>query len=170
MNGALGRFETQGEADPARTRLALLVDGLGCLLVAMLAPERKARMRRFKEIAGRYPQFSMVSGPAYLAQNLRLVDAVLAGIYLLFVFLLVPSLIAMVNTLAISVLERTREIGMLRAVGATQKQVRRMVLAEALRCASKRCTSLRVNPVRMAILDVVCFLPVIPKSSFATST
>ena len=29
MSGALGRFETQGEADPARTRLALLVDGLG---------------------------------------------------------------------------------------------------------------------------------------------
>jgi putative ABC transport system permease protein len=38
----------------------------------------------------------------------------------------------MLNTLAISVIERTREIGMLRAVGGTQSQVQRMVLAEAL--------------------------------------
>jgi len=46
--------------------------------------------------------------------------------------LAIPSLIAILNTLAIGVLERTREIGMLRAVGATQRQVRRMVLAEAV--------------------------------------
>jgi putative ABC transport system permease protein len=37
-----------------------------------------------------------------------------------------------VNTLAISVLARTREIGMLRAVGSTRRQVRRMVMAESL--------------------------------------
>ena len=38
----------------------------------------------------------------------------------------------MVNTLTISVLERTREIGMIRAMGGTRKQVRRIVVAEAL--------------------------------------
>jgi putative ABC transport system permease protein len=46
--------------------------------------------------------------------------------------LVIPGLIAMVNTLAINVIERTREIGVLRAVGATRKQVSRMVLAESL--------------------------------------
>ncbi len=46
--------------------------------------------------------------------------------------LAIPSLIAMVNTLTISVIERTREIGMLRAVGGTRKQVRTMIIAEAL--------------------------------------
>jgi putative ABC transport system permease protein len=39
---------------------------------------------------------------------------------------------AMINTLAIGVIERTREIGMLRAVGSTRGQVRRIVLAEAI--------------------------------------
>jgi len=38
----------------------------------------------------------------------------------------------LVNTLAIGVIERRREIGMLRAVGATRRQVRRVILVEAL--------------------------------------
>ena len=48
------------------------------------------------------------------------------------IFLSIPSLIAMLNTLAIGVIERTREIGMLRAVGATRTQVRQIILAEAI--------------------------------------
>ena len=58
------------------------------------------------------------------------------ALYTLLGVLAVPSLIAMLNTLAISVIERTREIGMLRAIGATQKQVARMVTAEALLLAA----------------------------------
>ena len=40
--------------------------------------------------------------------------------YVLFRVLALPSLIALLNTLAIGVIERTREIGMLRAIGATR--------------------------------------------------
>jgi len=60
----------------------------------------------------------------------------LSAIYVLFVFLAIPSLITMINTLAIGVIERTREIGMLRAVGTTRTQVRWIVLAEALLLAA----------------------------------
>jgi len=56
--------------------------------------------------------------------------------YVLFTVLALPSLIALLNTLAIGVIERTREIGMLRAIGATRPQVRRMVIAEALLLAA----------------------------------
>ena len=51
---------------------------------------------------------------------------------ILMIGLALPSLIALINTLAINVIERTREIGMIRAVGGTRRQVRRMILAESL--------------------------------------
>ena len=79
-----------------------------------------------------YPQFTIIEGETYYKQMSSLFNVAFVAIFILFFFLAVPSLIAMLNTLAISVIERTREIGMLRAVGATQKQVRRMILAEAL--------------------------------------
>ena len=45
---------------------------------------------------------------------------------------LVIALLGIANTLALSVVERTREIGLLRAVGMTRRQVRRMVRREAM--------------------------------------
>ena len=89
-----------------------------------------------KAIMQDYPQFSIVDGHAYYKQMSDLFQVVFSAIYVLFAFLAIPSLIAMLNTLAISVIERTREIGMLRAVGATRQQVSRMVLAEALLMAA----------------------------------
>jgi putative ABC transport system permease protein len=68
--------------------------------------------------------------------NLGVFAGAFVALYTLLGVLAVPSLIAMLNTLAISVIERTREIGMLRAIGATQKQVARMVTAEALLLAA----------------------------------
>jgi putative ABC transport system permease protein len=79
-----------------------------------------------------YPQFKVVAGKAYYKLLLAELNAGFAAMYLVLALLALPSLIAMLNTLAISVIERTREIGMLRAVGTTQPQVQRMVLAEAL--------------------------------------
>ncbi|MDP1916488.1 MAG: ABC transporter permease [Myxococcales bacterium] len=60
----------------------------------------------------------------------------LNAMYVLLVMLVVPALIALANTLGINVLERIREIGLLRAIGSTQRQVRRLVLAESLLLAS----------------------------------
>ncbi len=91
---------------------------------------------QIKAVAADYPQFNVVPGIAYIEQMLKLVKVMFAGMYFMLAFLALPSLIAMLNTLAISVIERTREIGMLRAVGATRKQVSRMITAEALLLAA----------------------------------
>jgi putative ABC transport system permease protein len=92
--------------------------------------------QRLKTIVADYPQFRLVATREYLAEFSQQYDAIFAGIYVLLAVLSFPSLIAILNTLAIGVIERTREIGMLRAIGAARGQVRRMVIAEALLLAA----------------------------------
>lgn len=91
---------------------------------------------RLKTIVEDYPQFRFVATREYLAEFGKQFDAMFAGVYVLLGLLSIPSLIAILNTLAIGVIERTREIGMLRAIGAARRQVRRMVVAEALLLAA----------------------------------
>lgn len=91
---------------------------------------------RLRDIVADYPQFTLIAGRDFYAENLQRFSVSFFTMYMLLAVLALPSLIALINTLAIGVIERTREIGMLRAVGATRTQVRRMVLAEALLLAA----------------------------------
>jgi len=93
----------------------------------------EAKMRAILED---YPQFRLVNGQVYYEENAQLFKAAFAVYFVILGVLAFPSLIAILNTLTIGVIERTREIGMLRAIGAERRQVRRMVVAESLLLAA----------------------------------
>jgi putative ABC transport system permease protein len=60
------------------------------------------------------------------------IDTLLNLLYVLLSLSIVISLFGIVNTLVLTVFERTRELGMLRAVGMTRRQVRRMIRHESV--------------------------------------
>jgi putative ABC transport system permease protein len=60
------------------------------------------------------------------------VDVLVGLIYALLSLSVIVALLGIVNTLALSVHERTRELGMLRAVGMSRRQVRRMIRGESV--------------------------------------
>jgi len=69
---------------------------------------------------------------AFARSKSQWLSQVLNVIYVLLALSVVVSLFGIVNTLALAVLERTREIGMLRAVGMSRRQARRMIRHEAM--------------------------------------
>ncbi|HLG18520.1 MAG TPA: FtsX-like permease family protein [Bdellovibrionota bacterium] len=60
----------------------------------------------------------------------RIIDETYKVIRVLEIIAVLVSLLGIVNTLLASILERTRELGVLRAIGATRRQIGRMVIAE----------------------------------------
>ncbi len=85
-----------------------------------------------QKVVADYPAFRLYESESWRAEQMKTFNSTIVIFDALVAALALPSLLALVNTLAISVLARTREIGMLRAVGATRRQIRRMVMAESL--------------------------------------
>lgn len=91
---------------------------------------------RLDAIMEDFPQFQLYDAASFRAEQIETFEGSMVVMYVLVFALGFPSLIALLNTLAIGVLARTREIGMLRAVGSLRRQVRRMVVAESLLLAA----------------------------------
>jgi len=103
------------------------------LQIGLTDPTKKAEAEaQIKGLMAAYPQFRLLVGADYINENISLLKAATAGIFLMLVFLAFPSLLAMLNSMVVAVIERTREIGMLRAVGATRAQVRSTITHEGI--------------------------------------
>jgi putative ABC transport system permease protein len=82
-------------------------------------------------VAG-YPNVQVQTRSQFEQSQVSSVNQLLGLVYALLALAVVIALIGIVNTLMLSVLERTREIGLLRAVGMRRRQVRTMIRSEAV--------------------------------------
>ena len=79
-----------------------------------------------------FPSVEVLDQAAFIADAASTIDVVISIINVLLALSVLIAVLGIVNTLALAVLERTRELGLLRAVGLGRRQVRRMVTVEAV--------------------------------------
>jgi putative ABC transport system permease protein len=79
-----------------------------------------------------FPQTEALTNKEFIDNQAGQIDQLLALIYALLALAIIVSLFGIVNTLVLSITERTRELGMLRAIGTSRRQVRAMIRYEAI--------------------------------------
>ncbi|HKH87647.1 MAG TPA: FtsX-like permease family protein, partial [Acidimicrobiales bacterium] len=79
-----------------------------------------------------YPNLTIQTQAQFKQTQQKQVNQLLGLVYVLLLLAIIIALIGIVNTLMLSVLERTHEIGLLRAVGMRRRQVKAMIRSEAV--------------------------------------
>ena len=104
------------------------------MLMILLKPgaDQAAVQAQIEDVARDYPQFTVESTQELGSEIATAAKGSMFSFYIIAFLILIPAALGLLNTLTINILERTREIGIVRAVGGSRKQVRRMVMAEAL--------------------------------------
>ena len=94
--------------------------------------DREALSRRIEAVLEDYPQFTLYSNAEWKAQIESDFNRQYVFFYAIMGVSVAVSAFGVVNTLSMSVFERTREIGILRAVGTTRLQIGRLIIDEGI--------------------------------------
>jgi putative ABC transport system permease protein len=87
---------------------------------------------QLEEAVGGFPDAQVETREEWIEREDGDISEFLTFLYVLLALAVLISIFGMINTLVLSVYERTREIGMLRAIGMTRRQTRRMVRQESI--------------------------------------
>jgi putative ABC transport system permease protein len=94
--------------------------------------DREAVRARLRDVVAGIPTVAVSDVEEFAQARVAQFDQLFGAIYALLALAIVISVLGIVNTLGLSVMERAREVGLLRAVGLTRPQLRRMVTLEAV--------------------------------------
>ncbi|MDE3069920.1 MAG: ABC transporter permease, partial [Acidobacteriota bacterium] len=79
-----------------------------------------------------YPQAQVQTSAQYTHEQTSRLNQLLLLVYVLLALSVIVSVFGVVNTLVLSIYERTRELGMMRAIGTSRRQVRQMIRYESI--------------------------------------
>ncbi|MFI8189863.1 ABC transporter permease [Streptomyces sp. NPDC085946] len=94
--------------------------------------QQDAAYQALKSALHDYPQYTVRDQTDYKEALKDQIGQLLNMIYGLLALAIIVAVLGVVNTLALSVVERTREIGLMRAIGLSRRQLRRMIRLESV--------------------------------------
>lgn len=136
---------TYTEGSALQSDATLSIDGFDALgvpptdrtvyVTAQPGVDRAALGRDLEAVVADLPTVSVNDQASFAAEQREPIDQLLFIVYALLGLAVVIAVLGIINTLALSVIERVREIGLLRAVGLSRRQLRTMLRLESVAIA-----------------------------------